>query len=185
MQYEYCCPCPLCAPSSREFAPEGVTGMHNSFCPRALVIGCWLSGFCMGLLAAMEADAVCFSLMRLSMLCRVSIVWLLLRCLFPFLVAAFAVMIHKRNIVPVLVFLHCFGFGYFLWMSLGAFGSGAWLAVPLLRLPDTVSFVLLCWLCLQGDGGSRRGFWVCIILIIAAVIVDDQLISPLRVMLHS
>ena len=140
----------------------------------------------MGLFAASKANAACVSLMRLSMLSQVSIVWLLLRCVLPLLIAVLAVTIHKRNMLPVLGFLHCFGFGYFLWLGMAAFGSGAWLAFPLLRLPDLVCFGLFCWIC-TGDGVRPLCFLrICIVLILLAVIADVRLVSPLRAMLlHS
>lgn len=156
--------------------------MHNSFCPFGRFCLIWLMGFGLGILAAAQAAVDTVSLMRLSFSGRVSIV-LLLRCLLPFLIAAIAVMIHSFQILPVLIWLRSFFFGFFLQLCIAAFGSGSWLAIPLFCIPELVCAVSFCLLMLVDAKHFWRSFWICIVLVFAAVILDHCAVSPLRAVL--
>ncbi len=156
--------------------------MHNYFCPKGRwVLFCagWILGLILGTAAAAHADLTVISWMRPFALRRVSIVLLLMWCCLPFLITAWAVLIQRSEILIFLVFCRCFFFSLLVWLELRAFGSAAWLMVPLSRFSDWLSLVLLCWFTLGSLRGFRkREFSVCLFLTVLVVIVDYFAVSP-------
>lgn len=151
-------------------------------------LGFWIVGILAGMLAAAAgADESVLSLMRRAASCRVSIVALFLTAVLPFLIAAYAVMIHKDLLLFASSTLRGFGFGCCAWLVVRAFGSAAWLVQPMLQFTDNILMAVYCffgfWFC-SGRGGSLKR-WVigCIILTAAVTVFDYLAVSPFLVTL--
>lgn len=142
---------------------------------------CWMVGLLLGILTAAVADSSVLPLMRLSVSTRVSIVSLFASAALPFLIAAYAVMIHNFRFLFALVFCRCFFFGFWLWLGVAAFGSAAWLVQPMLHFTDWLSLPALCLFCLRRCGGVgrwERDLTVCMIMTAVAAVVDFIAVSP-------
>ena len=147
----------------------------------------WIVGILAGTLAAAGTDDSVLSLMRRAAMCRVSIVGLFLTAVLPFLIAAYAVSIHKDPLLFVFCALRGFGFGYCAWLIVRAFGPAAWLVQPMLQFSDNILMAVYCffglWFC-SGRGGNLKRWLIACILLTAAVTVFDYLaVSPFLAML--
>lgn len=159
---------------TRFFKFEGLNRRLLSF------FGCWLLGLLLGTLLAVGADASMISLMRRAANCRVSIV-LLLTAVLPFLISAYAVSIYRYSILSVLGLLKAFAYSFCGILSVRAFGSAGWLVQPMLQFTDSITTIFLCFFgirCCVDQTGFKRDLIICILVSVAAVIIDYALVSP-------
>ena len=144
-------------------------------------------GLALGILAAAYTDLSFVSWMRPLLFRRVSIVWLSVFLSFPFLIAAFAVLIKSFDLIYLLIFLRGFGYGFMAWCIVRLYGSAAWLMQPMLQFSDGACLAVLAGASIRWCHGHRdRWLWdlaFCLILVFIAVIVDDRLVSPFLALL--
>ena len=127
----------------------------------------WLGGLCIGFFLYSSACADYFSLMRGEF--SVSIVGILLSSVFPILISAVAVLIHKPWILLGFAFFKACLFGLVSIVLLQCFGEGGWLVRRFLMFHELCSFPVyyiflhrclrirrlpspcecICWICLQ------------------------------------
>lgn len=145
---------------------------------------CWVGGYALGILSAAKACVCVVSWMRACCLSRVSIVLVLSWSLLPFLTAAYADRIQRPEIRSCCIFLRCFVCGYSLWLTVRAFGSAAWLAVPLYRFLDLASLVPFGWYVFQPTGSDRqsRTFRICLIAVIVVAVAYLLAVLPFGAM---
>ncbi len=146
----------------------------------------WIVGTFWGIFLAAGADQATVSMMRLSALSRVSIVWLFATAVLPFLIAAVAVLIQQSRLLYTICFVRCCLYGFFLWLTVLSFGSAAWLVQPMLQFTDNVSIFLLCLWCLHQFRIPSHGLRVLLVFCIVSVsaaILDYLVVSPYLAML--
>ena len=131
-----------------------------------------------GILSAAATDESILSLMRLASSGPVSIVFLLLACVLPFLIAACAVSIEQWNILLLTVFLRFSYWGLGAGFCIRCFGSAAWLVQPMLQFTDNVALVLFCLYCFSREERRKSVFRFALIGMALAVIADYCIVSP-------
>lgn len=143
---------------------------------------CWLAGLCLGTLLALSAGSSSFSVMRLAASSRVSIVYSLCCVFLPFLLAAYAVYIHRFALLIFLCFCKAISFSFCALLAVRAFGTAGWLVQPMLQFTDTCLVPVLCWFCIRSISGSstsvRKDLILSLIIGAAAVSMDYFLVSP-------
>ena len=146
-----------------------------------------LLGLILGIGLAALTDLSVLAPMRPFFSARVSIVWLSVFAAFPFLIAAFAVLIKRFDLLYLLFLIRCFGYGFTAWSILRLYGSAAWLVQPMLQFSDGIGLAVLAGVSIRWCHGHRdRWFWdlsFCLILVFLAVILDDRFVSPILAVL--
>ena len=145
----------------------------------ALLAFLWTAGLFLGTLAAQFAGPS-FSLMRPSS--GVSIVTPLVAAAFPFLLAAFAVHIHRPKLLLFLCFCKAFCFAFCGCLIWCAYGSAGWLVRFLLMFTDICMVPVLCWFCMRHITGpiisEKRDLAVCIVIAVIVAGIDYFAVSP-------
>jgi hypothetical protein len=159
--------------------------MHKSFYTfrHSTTLGIyWIAGLLLGILSAVDADPTVLSLMRLTATAQVSIVFVLIRCVLPFLFTAFAVLIQAPFILYAVAFVRCFSCGFVLWLIAAAFGSAAWLIGPMLHFSEMLNLGLLCVVLLRWRQVPFRRIKselvFCLLVSAWIVVIDHFAVSP-------
>jgi len=125
---------------------------RHRHCVRWLLAFCWtlglISGIC--LYFALPSSG---ALMRGLLLAPVSIVWLFLSGVFPFLVSAFAVYISKPQLIFLISILKAFCFSFVALCLSDGFGAAGWLVRFFLLFHDM--FIIPCLYIYWSRGLSR------------------------------
>lgn len=153
------------------------------------VILAWISGQLVVFLSGCQIPFDIVSVMRLSSIGQMSIVWLLLSAILPFVCLFVFMRFEKRFLCLVLVQLKAFMFTYSLSCIASAFSSAGWLLRWLCFFTDSVSTLLFLYLVLSGNFGPKK-CWihrllVCIITVVIVACVDYAFVSPLATELLS
>ena len=144
------------------------------------------SGLFLGLFLASFSDASFFSLMRMAVSCRVSIVGLFAVSYLPFLISAFAVFIRKPRLLYAVMFIKMLLIAFCGLSCLAAYPSAGWLVRILLQFSDLLLVPVLCWFSLRhvcGAGNLKRDFSFCTALFVFVCSLDYCVVSPFLVML--
>ena len=119
----------------------------------------WLVGLLVGIVCASRIEEASFSLMRLTVESRVSIVSLLSSVLLPFLMCVICFLFS----VPRLVFAVCFFrsalYGFAAFAVTRCYGAAGWLIRSLFLFSGTCTMPALIWLCVRHVDGVRNSFW--------------------------
>ena len=117
----------------------------------------WLFGLLLGAAAFRGSEGVLVSLMGPAVVCRVSIVSLLIPVFLPFLFAALAVYLSHSGLLAVVCFLKAACFSFVSCGAAACYGSAGWLIWILLMFHDIGGCILLYWYALRHIS-SARGF---------------------------
>ena len=147
--------------------------------PGITLLGVWLAGLSLGLLAD-RFYGDCYESLVLSAGCLVPGFWdTCLVTILPLLLSAFAVFFFHRFGACLACFLRGLTMGFFLGVLTAA--GGAWLAVLLLFSGLFFCPVLLWYLwrrCLVGLRNARRDFGCCLLAGLCLAAVDTWVVAP-------
>ncbi len=150
-----------------------------------LLVAAWLSGLTLGTLFAAGLDDSYYALMRRLAVMPVSIVLFLIWAILPFLISAYAVLIHKQTILLCLCFAKAFCFSLAAFSFQTSFGSAGWLLQPMLQFSDLALMPMLCWICLrncrQMEKTALRDHGICLCGAIAAALIGYTVTVPFAV----
>lgn len=149
----------------------------------------WFLGLVLGIVFSIAAGDPLVSLMRTAVNSRVSISGLLTAILLPFLLSAFAVLIHESWLLIPIAFFKAFLFSFLGFGVMAAYGSAGWLVRLLLMFSDCCSLPVLFWYWAAHIGGQRNAALPAAVLpLLIAVGIgsfDYYIISPFLAMLIS
>lgn len=142
----------------------------------------WFLGLLSGAAFSAAASDSLVPLMRTAVNSRVSINGLLTAILLPFLLSAFAVMIHEPWLLLPVAFGKAFLVSFVGTGVLNAYGSAGWLIRWLLMFSDCCSLPVLFWYWIRQTTGRNRHFFpVTALVLLAAVLIssfDYCVVSP-------
>lgn len=156
---------------------------HIAALPQVMYGVLLLVGIIFGYLAALYADGVISSLMRMAIHRPVSIVSLSCVLIFPLLLAAFAVYLHVPWLLNWIGFGKSFGFSFCLFGVYLAFGREVGFTAFLLLFSDICMLLILSWFCLYALTGRRSSlrcrFAICVFAAVVTACIDILFIMPL------
>ena len=141
-------------------------------------------GVCFGMLAgcfvAIVSGETLSSVMRMALLCPVSIVGLSVSLFLPFLLSTFAVYLHKAFVLVCICVLKAFSFSCALTANAMLAASAGEPRILLLMFSDSLMFPVLCWFHVLDHGRCSFGCaMLCLTLLTAIGCTDYWFISPL------
>ena len=155
------------------------TRLYVRMIPGVTLLGVWLAGLSLGLLADRFYGESYESLLLFAGRQPPSIVDAGLVTILPLLLSAFAVFFFHRFGVCLACFLRGLSLGFFLGVLTAA--GGAWLAVLLLFSGLSFCPVLLWYLWRRFSDGlrnARRDFWICLLAGLCLAAVDTWVVAP-------
>ena len=154
--------------------------------PVFMLVLSWSLGQILAIILASISGDSFFTLMRMAVSTRVSIVGLFAMSYLPFLFSAFAVYICKPKLLYLIVFLKALLFVFCSLSCVAVFPSAAWLVRILLLFSDSLLLPVLCWFSIRhisGYGNLKNDFSLCTAFFILAASLDYCVVSPFLVML--
>lgn len=144
-------------------------------------------GVCFGILAgclvAVVADETLSSVMRMALMCPVSIFGLSASLFLPLVLSAFAVYLRKTSVLICIIVLKAFSFSCALTALAALIAAEGEMRILLLMFSDFLMFSVLCWFWLHvleyGRGCLFRCTLLCLMLLTAIGCTDYWFISPL------
>lgn len=160
------------------FLHHGFAGIRRRI-PLIVLAAGWIFGLICGWFLYVHADVSLISLMRGAIYSPVSIVGLVNVLAVPLLFSAIAVSISAYFLLPVLAWGKGMLFSFVSACALSAFGSGGWLAWPMLMFSDMAG-VLILWMYLLQISTKGKVFpgYSSVFALILAGIADYCVISP-------
>lgn len=161
---------------------HGVRHFLGSFVPAASIAFCWTAGWGGGLAASAAVNDCIYSWMLGADFGTVSIVWLFLATLFPFLISALAVSFSWRFLLLPICLGKAFVFAFVAYGVCSAFGAAGWLVCGLLLFRSWASAPFLLGFWLRYIRGGRPGpmlYLGATVLCAGLAGIDYCLISPL------
>lgn len=157
------------------------------FSYRISVIGAWVAGELIGYCVGSKIPNTVFPLMRMPAFGQVSIVWLFLFAIFPFLFSFIASRRCWLSLLKAFVFLKAYCFTYSVCCVGLAFGNAGWLMRFLCFFTDALCTLLLLWFILYFPASSKsqqhRRLLLCCVSVATLVCLDYFAIKPLFLML--
>ena len=147
---------------------------------------CWITGLLAGTVFATMADLDVLAWMRRIPEYSVSIVWLTLVAVIPFLITAHAVLIRKFAALHILTFVIAATYGAVGMLLFFAFGCASWLVFPMLLFSRIIHHCLFCWFvlhCMVSTLHWGMDLVICVLICVITVIIDATLVSPFLAML--
>ena len=147
-----------------------------------LLSACWLLGVLLGFSAALQAGENVAVLMCRISFGSVSIVDLLLSCLFPFLIAAIAAYLSEPWLLLIVCLLKAFLFSFCAFGISLAYGSAGWLVRILLLFSDLILLPILYFYCYfllkKGFGRAKVLSYIVCAAVLVVGFVNKYFIVP-------
>lgn len=140
----------------------------------------WIFGLLVGSFLSYRFGGYFASLMRMAVLCPVSIVASLTSVFFPFFISVYFVRYHRRLWLYIVCFLKAVSFSASFAALSAVFGTAGWLIRALFLFSDTISCFLLMNLCLrirQQESNFNSALLQCTVCLVT-VFIDYMYISP-------
>lgn len=154
-----------------------------------VLLACWITGLCIGILTAIHTSDSLIPLMRSVVSRPVSISGLMIAVFLPFLFSALAVSVSESWLLPLICGYKAFAFGYCACGVSIAFGQCSWLIQMLLLFSDSLSFPVLYLFCLRNLKAMSARFTTELIMLSVwcalVLFIDYRFVSPLLVKLFT
>ncbi len=156
-------------------------GMHR-LGPEMFAALFWVLGLVLGTLFSAGPDASLLIWMRSLLTGRMSIVFMLVFAVLPFLISAYAVFIHRQEILCGVCFCKAFCLAANGVLLQSAFGSAGWLLQPMFQFSDLLLAPVFCWFFLGSYGMTERDVLrrhgICLAWVLAAVLIGYFVVMP-------
>ncbi len=140
----------------------------------------FIAGLLLGAIYARSLSPQKLTLMRQAVFCQSSIVGLLCCSILPFLLAAYAAYIGRRELMLAVCACKAFSYSAAGLALHRVFGTAGWLMQPMAQFTQTVTLPVFCFFILRICAGRRqkRSLIVILIITILAAGIDYFVVSP-------
>ena len=142
------------------------------------MIAVWIFGLMLGTLFAAGTDSLFLSWMLRFSSHPVSIVFSLILAVLPFLIAAYAVLIKRQEIVLAVLFCKAFVYAFLGFSAQMIYDTAGWLLQPMIQFPDLLLMPMLFWFCLRGNKALMRDHLTCLCTAIPVVLIHYFVVLP-------